>query len=78
MCIVTITTVDGKISKIPFGEEDRCANCGRPISQAKEIINGGMITDEEWGCCNECANELEAKDCCFEELGAYVYRKQKY
>lgn len=78
MCIVTITKIDGEVIKEPFGEEDRCSNCGKPISQAKEVISGGMITDGEWGCCKECANDLEDKNCCFEELGQYVYRKQTY
>lgn len=76
MCIVSITTVDGKVIKEPFGEEDRCSNCGKTHSQAKTVITGSL--EEEWGCSDECVDEMEEKGCCFEELGQYVYRQQKY
>lgn len=78
MYFVTITTVTGNVIRELNGEENRCANCGKTTSQAKERITGGMITCEEWACCNECVDEMIEKGCCFEELGDGMYRKQKY
>lgn len=69
MYYITITKFTGEVVNEPYGEENRCDNCGKPISQAKSIITGGMIADEEWACCHECSDEMVEKGCCFEELG---------
>jgi len=58
--------------------EPCCDNCGKPSSQAKACISGGMIPDEEWACCEECYDEMVLKGCAFEELGNGNYREQKY
>lgn len=78
MYIITITKCTGEIIKEPYGEENRCDNCGKTVSEASSIIAGGMLAEEEWACCSECFNEMIEKGCCFEELGDGVYRKQKY
>jgi bifunctional DNA-binding transcriptional regulator/antitoxin component of YhaV-PrlF toxin-antitoxin module len=78
MVEVYIETVDGKKIIEPYGNEDRCDNCGKPISEVKSVITGGFITEGEWACCEECQEEMENRGCCFEELGQYIYRKQKY
>lgn len=78
MWFVTITKFTGEIIREPYGKEKRCDNCGKPVSQAKSIITGGVLAEEEWACCSECANEMGEKGCCFEELGAGIYRRQKY
>ena len=78
MCEVIITTINGNVIKELCGEENRCDNCGKLISQAKEMITGGMITEGEWACCEECSDEMVEKGCCFEELGENIYRQQKY
>lgn len=75
---ITITTFSNQKIIEPYGEEIRCDNCGIQISKAKHVITGGMLTDGEWACCNECSTEMSQKGCCFEELGNGVYRKQKY
>lgn len=78
MWIINITKYTGEIVKELCGEESRCDNCGKLISHARAIITGGMIAEGEWACCSECEDEMSEKGCCFEELGAGFYRKQKY
>jgi hypothetical protein len=76
--MITITKVDGMKEIIPYGDENRCDNCGKPVSEAKHIITGGFLVEDEWACCHECYDEMIKKGCCFAELGDGVYRQQKY
>lgn len=78
MNAIFITTAEGKIMQVEYGEEARCDNCGKEISKAKNVIVGGEICEEEWACCNDCEQEMIDRGCCFEELGNGVYRQQKY
>lgn len=75
---VHITTFEGIKITEPYGEYNRCDNCGKPENIAKDIITGGELCSEEWACCGGCADEMSEKGCAFEELGDMTYRQQKY
>lgn len=75
---IQITDVHGNTKTITHGEEARCDNCGKTSGEATNCIAGGYLCDEEWACCEECYDEMVKKGCCFEELGAGIYRQQKY
>lgn len=75
---VHITTVEGVRKTEPYGDYNRCDNCGKSIKEARDIITGGQLCSEEWACCEECADEMLKKGCTFEELGDMTYRCQKY
>lgn len=78
MVNVYLTLVNGEQVTMPFGEENRCDNCGKSVSEANSIITGGELCATEWACCNDCADEMVDKGCAFEELGDMTYRQQKY
>lgn len=65
------------ISAIYRGDEDvnRCANCGKSIIEAREILTTRMY-DGEFTCCRECDDEHEELGCPF-DLGIR-YRDMKY
>jgi hypothetical protein len=65
------------ISAINPGPDDvnRCANCGKPIAEAREILTGRLY-DGEFACCKECDDEHEELGCPFES--GIRYRNMKY
>lgn len=78
MANVNLTLITGEERTIPYGNDNRCDNCGKTTYEAKNIITGGMLSDDEWACCDECCEEMLEKGCAFEELGNMKYRQQKY
>ncbi|WP_339317945.1 hypothetical protein [Paenibacillus sp. FSL R10-2734] len=65
------------ISSYYRGSEDinRCANCGKPITEAREILTTRLY-DGEFACCKECDEEHEEKGCPFDD--GIHYRDMKY
>lgn len=63
------------ISAINQDGKNRCANCGKPIDDAKQILSGTLY-DGEWACSKECEDEHEEKGCPFES--GIRYRDMKY
>jgi hypothetical protein len=55
---------------------DRCANCGKPIEEARSVIVGDSMYDGEWCCCVECMDEHDRLGCPFEH--GIRYRDMKY
>lgn len=55
--------------------KNRCANCGKPIEEAKEVLTARMY-DGEWTCSKECDDEHEELGCPFEH--GILYRDMKY
>lgn len=76
--MIVITKANGNKKNIPLDELSRCNNCGKPSDEAKCCIADGYLTEGEWACCKQCYDEMVEKGCCFEELGAGIYRRQKY
>jgi hypothetical protein len=58
------------ISAIKQDGKSRCANCGKPISEAREILTGRLY-DGEFACCRECDDEHE-------ELGSPIEHGIRY
>lgn len=65
------------ISALNPGVEDvnRCANCGKPITEAREVLTARLY-DGEFTCCKECDDEHEKLGCPFES--GIRYRDMKY
>lgn len=64
------------ISAINQDGINRCANCGKPIKDARSIIISDSMYDGEWVCCNSCADEHDTLGCPFEY--GIKYRDMKY
>lgn len=75
---VHITKFTGEKIVEPYGEHNRCDNCGRPVNESESIITGGELCEVEWACGEECYVEMVKKGCAFEELGDMTYRQQKH
>ncbi|KYG95710.1 hypothetical protein AZE31_18190 [Paenibacillus polymyxa] len=63
------------ISAVKQDGQERCANCGKPISEAREILTGRLY-DGEFACCRKCDDEHEELGCPFEH--GIRYRDLKY
>lgn len=75
---ILLTTVEGNVIESPNFEDSRCENCGKLSDEAVSCISGGYLAEGEWACCEACYDEMVEKGCAFEELGANVFRQQKY
>lgn len=64
------------ISAVHQDGRDRCANCGKPIEEARSVLFGDSMYDGEWCCCAECMDEHDDLGCPFES--GIRYRDMKY
>lgn len=54
----------------------KCANCGKPLDNAKHILTGDSMYDGEWCCSNECLEEHDRLGCPLESKQGYRKRKE--